>query len=69
MPQARADSLAALARSKGAFVIPTFTVLESMAGTREDDLLRDPQLAGLMDGEAQSQLKARYGAKPQPALL
>ena len=69
VPQARADSLAALARSKGAFVIPTFTVLESMAGTREDDLLRDPQLAGLMDGEAQSQLKARYGAKPQPALL
>ena len=26
-------------------------------------------MAGLMDGEAQSQLKARYGAKPQPALL
>ncbi|MBQ5950047.1 CIA30 family protein [Massilia sp. ST3] len=69
IPQERADSLARLARAKGAFVIPTFTVLESMAGTREDDLLRDPRLAGLLDGEAQGQLKARYGATEQPALL
>ncbi|MEH6436346.1 CIA30 family protein [Massilia sp. DD77] len=69
VPQERADSLARLARAKGAFVIPTFTVLESMAGTREDDLLRDPRLAGLLDGEAQGQLKARYGATRQPALL
>jgi len=69
VPQARADGLARLARSKGAFVIPTFTVLESMAGTREDDLLRHPQLAGLLDGDAQGQLKARYGATARPALL
>lgn len=69
LPKERAASLAQLARSKGAFVIPTFTVLESIAGTHEDDLLRDPSLAGLLDGEARGQFKARYGATANPALL
>ncbi|WP_229425449.1 CIA30 family protein [Massilia sp. Se16.2.3] len=46
-PAASADAqgLARLAASRGAFVIPTFTVLESMAGWRGDDLLADPALA------------------------
>ena len=66
---ADADGLAALARNKGAFVIPTFAVLESMAGWRGDDLLAAPGLAGLLDKEAQAPLKARYGTKERPAML
>ncbi|KQQ92068.1 amidohydrolase [Massilia sp. Leaf139] len=66
---ADAQGLAALARQKGAFVIPTFTVLESMAGWRGDDLLATPALAGLLDKDAQAPLKARYGNQARPARL
>ncbi|WP_020655857.1 CIA30 family protein [Massilia niastensis] len=65
----RADSLARLAKDRGAFVIPTFTVLESMAGTRGDDLLAEPGLAALLDREGQAHFKARFGAQPTPVLL
>jgi len=70
-PAASSDAagLARLARSKGAFVIPTFTVLESMAGWRGDDLLANPALAGLLDKDAQAPLKARYGNKERAELL
>lgn len=64
-----AEGLARLARSKGAFVIPTFAVLESMAGWRGDDLLANPGLAGLLDKDAQAPLKARYGNKERAELL
>ena len=66
---ADAVGLARLAASRGAFVIPTFTVLESMAGWRGDDLLADPGLAGLLDKDAQAPLKARYGNKERAAML
>ena len=66
---ADAVGLARLAASRGAFVIPTFTVLESMAGWRGDDLLADPGLAGLLDNDAQAPLKARYGNKERAAML
>jgi imidazolonepropionase-like amidohydrolase len=66
---ADAEGLAKLARSRGAFVIPTFTVLESMAGYKGDDLLSDPLLAGLLDKDAQAPLKARYGSQQRPAML
>ncbi len=66
---ADARGLAQLAASRGAFVIPTFTVLESMAGTRGDDLLADPSLAGLLDNEGQAPLKARYGNAARPERL
>ena len=70
-PAASSDAagLARLARAKGAFVIPTFTVLESMAGWRGDDLLANPSLAGLLDRDAQAPLKARYGNKERAELL
>lgn len=70
-PAASGDAagLARLARSKGAFVIPTFTVLESMAGWRGDDLLANASLAGLLDKDAQAPLKARYGNKERAELL
>lgn len=63
------DSLARLAKRKGAFVIPTFAVLESMAGVRGDDLLADAGLAQLIDRDGAATLKARYGAQARPALL
>lgn len=66
---ADARGLAALARAKGAFVIPTFAVLESMAGWRGDDLLADPAFAGLLDKDGQAPLKTRYGNKAQPERL
>lgn len=70
-PAASSDAagLARLARSKGAFVIPTFTVLESMAGWRGDDLLADTGFSGLLDKDAQAPLKARYGNKERAELL
>ena len=70
-PGASADAagLAQLARRKGAFVIPTFTVLESMAGVRGDDLLANPALAGLLDKNARAPLKARYGNQARPPML
>jgi imidazolonepropionase-like amidohydrolase len=66
---ADAEGLARLARAKGAFVIPTFAVLESMAAYRGDDLLANPGLAALLDKDAQAPLKARYGNDSKPALL
>jgi hypothetical protein len=57
------------ALSKNAFVIPTFTVLESMAGWRGDDLLANPAFAGLLDKEGQAPLKARFGNTAQPDRL
>jgi len=70
-PGASADAqgLARLARAKGAFVIPTFTVLESMAGVRGDDLLANPAFAGLLDKAAQAPLKARFGNQVRAGLL
>ena len=66
---ADAEGLARLAASRGAFVIPTFAVLESMAAYRGDDLLAHPAFAGLLDKDAQAPLKARYGSKARPAML
>jgi len=63
------DSLTRLAKRKNAFVIPTFTVMESMAGVRSDDLLGDADLAALVGREGATTLKARYGQQAQPQLL
>lgn len=61
--------LVKLARAAKAFVIPTFSVLESVAGVRADDVLGDPALAALLDrGQAES-LRVLYGRKSDPALL
>lgn len=63
------DSLARLAKRKNAFVIPTFTVMESMAGVRSDDLLGDADLAALVEREGATTLKARYGQQARSQLL
>jgi len=64
-----ADSLARLAQAKGAFVVPTFSVLESIAGVTPRDLLDDPQVAGLLDIEERGTLQTGYGPVPRPAIL
>jgi len=63
------DSLARLAKRRNAFVIPTFTVMESMAGVRGDDLMGDADLAALVEREGATTLKARYGQQARPQLL
>jgi hypothetical protein len=67
--QADADALAQLAQAKGAFVVPTFSVLESIAGVKPRDLLDDPQVAGLLDREERGALQTGYGPAPRPAIL
>jgi imidazolonepropionase-like amidohydrolase len=67
--QQDADALARLARDKGAFVVPTFSVLESIAGVKPRDLLDDPQVAGLLDREERGALQTGYGPAPRPAIL
>jgi len=63
------DSLAKLAKRKNAFVIPTLTVMESMAGVRGDDLLGNADLAALVEREGAATLKTRYGQQARPQLL
>jgi hypothetical protein len=69
LSQEDADSLARLAQAKGAFVVPTFSVLESIAGVKPRDLLDDPQVAGLLDREERGALQTGYGPVPRPAIL
>lgn len=60
---------ARLARAKGAFVIPTFSVLESAAGVPVRPLAAGSPLAGLLDKEQQAPLQTRYGKVPAPERL
>jgi len=69
MSQEDADDLARLARARGAFVVPTFSVLESIAGVKPRDLLDDPQVAGLLDRTERGALQTGYGPVPRPAIL
>jgi len=66
---ADAAALAQLAKAHGAFVIPTFSVLESVAGIKPRDLLDDPGITGLLDKEERSALEVGYGQVPMPARL
>ena len=58
-----------LAKASKAFVIPTFSVLESMARVTPDDILGDPELTGLLDREQMAPLKTSFGQVHAPALL
>lgn len=62
-------SFVALAKDKHAFIIPTFSVLESMAGVGATDLLDKPQFASLLNKEQLAIVKATYGQAPNPDLL
>lgn len=61
--------LVKLASKRGAFVIPTFSVLESVAGLRADDLLADQALTALLDEGQIAALRSSYGKSTKPELL
>ena len=62
-------SLVKLARERHAFVIPTFSVLESVAGLRSADILDDPAMTALLDRGQSAPLSSPYGKKTNAALL
>ncbi|GAB3398160.1 CIA30 family protein [Massilia agilis] len=64
-----AESLAQLAQAKGAFVIPTFTVLESIAGLKPRDVMDEPSFAGLLNKEQRAALEEGYRNVPVPQLM
>ncbi|MES3020576.1 MAG: CIA30 family protein [Pseudomonadota bacterium] len=70
MPAAELDSFVALAKQKKAFVIPTFSVLESITGVGASDILGDAGLGALMDKEQTAALKTGYaGGASRAGLL
>ncbi|MES2317275.1 MAG: CIA30 family protein [Pseudomonadota bacterium] len=62
-------SLVKLARDRHAFVIPTFSVLESVAGVRSADILGDPAMTDMLDRGQSATLENTYGKKTDSALL
>lgn len=62
-------SLVQLAKSRHAFVIPTFSVLESMAGVHADDVLADPALTAMLNRVQLEALRNPYGRTSDPAQL
>ncbi|GAB2850530.1 hypothetical protein GCM10027277_18420 [Pseudoduganella ginsengisoli] len=63
------DSFTQLAKIKKAFVIPTFSVMESIAGVRAADIIGDASFSSLLDKAQKQQLGAPYGANAKPELL
>ena len=57
------------AKSHHAFVTPTFTVLESIAGLRSQELLDQPALNGLLSAPQLQMLKQTYGKTARPELM
>lgn len=51
----------ALAKRQHAFIVPTLSVLESVTGLREDDVLGDPALMALLTKAQSASLNAPYG--------
>ncbi|MES2127985.1 MAG: CIA30 family protein [Pseudomonadota bacterium] len=66
---AELDSFVALAKARHAFIIPTFSVLESIGGLREDDVLGDQDLMALLTAEQAQSLKGSYAPSPNARLL
>lgn len=63
------DSFAKLARAKKAFIIPTFSVMESIAGLASADIIGDPAVQALLDKQQKSELANGYGKQPRPQLM
>ncbi|MFL6658926.1 MAG: CIA30 family protein [Massilia sp.] len=61
--------LVQLAKSHHAFVIPTFSVLESIAGVTADDVLADKSMMSLLDRAETATMRKPYGVKPDPDRL
>ena len=62
-------ALVKLASKRGAFVIPTFCVLESVAGIRAEELIADAALMAMLDKDQRAPLAKTYGKQPDPAML
>ncbi|UGQ45613.1 CIA30 family protein [Massilia endophytica] len=62
-------AFAKLARSRKAFVIPTFSVMESIAGVQEQDVLDDSSMTSLLLKEQVQPLKGSHGTSHQPGKL
>lgn len=58
-----------LARAKKAFVIPTFSVMESLAGLRSSDIIGDPAVAALLDKAQKKELDSSHGQQPRPQIM
>jgi len=56
-------SFVKLAHDRKAFVIPTFSVLESVAGLKEKDVLEDRQMMALLTSDQIAPLNSPYGKK------
>jgi hypothetical protein len=63
------DSFAALARQKEAFVIPTFSLMESIAGLTSADIMGEPAMQALLNKQQKSELAKGYGKQPKPELM
>ena len=66
---AELTQLVKLAKSKKAFVIPTFSVMESMAGLKEQDVLNDKSMTSLLSKAQLQPLNATYGSQPNASLM
>lgn len=62
-------NLVSMAKKNRAFIIPTFSVMESMAGIKAKDLIDDQLMASLLSKTQLQTLNAPYGATPTPELL
>lgn len=57
------------AKSRHAFVIPTFSVLESIAGLKEEDVLKDSRLNVFLSKTQMAPLNSPYRARPDADIL
>ncbi|MFY2563643.1 CIA30 family protein [Corallococcus terminator] len=62
-------AFAKLARDRKAFIIPTFSVMESIAGVQEQDVLDDRSLMALLLKEQLPSLKTSHGHTVRPEKL
>lgn len=67
--EAQIKELITLAKKHHSFVIPTFSVLESMAGVHPDDILQDSSITALLSKSQLANLNMSYGKVTKPELL
>lgn len=66
---AELTSFVKLASRTKAFIIPTFSVMESVAGMPPQELLGDQQVAALLDKEQMAILKSSFSKQARPAIM
>ncbi len=63
------SSFVQLAKQHHAFIIPTFSVLESMAGLKPLDLIDNPEINSLLNNDELATLKNGYSPVAKPGLM